>query len=79
MVQILQIILIRLFQQWQQTGIPSQRHVQAEITSDIEMSGSAGKTPGKFLKICILLWLRMPLPAEFEHFLERNQNLAINP
>ena len=48
----------------------SQRQVQARITRDIEVSGSGGKTPGKFLKICILLWLRMPLPAVLEHFLE---------
>ena len=34
------------------------------------MSGSGGKTPGKFLKISFLLWLRMPLPAVFKHFLE---------
>ena len=31
-----------------------QRHVQTEITRDIEMIGSGGKTSGKFLKICIL-------------------------
>ena len=30
------------------------------------MSGSGGK----FLKIYLLLWLRMPLPTEFEYFLE---------
>ena len=34
------------------------------------MSGSRGKTLGKFLKISILLWLRMPLPGVFKHFLE---------
>ena len=48
----------------------SQRQVQAEITRDIEMIGSGGKTPGKCLKICIHLWLGMPLPAVFKHFLE---------
>ena len=32
--------------------------------------GLGARPPGKFLKICILLWLRMPLPAEFEYFLE---------
>ena len=47
-----------------------QRHVQAEITRDIEMSGSEGKPPGKFLKIYTQLGLGMPLPAAFKHFLE---------
>ena len=55
----------------------SQRHVQAEITRDIEMTGSEGKTSGKFLKICILLWLNMPLPAVFKHFLETKTLLPI--
>ena len=55
----------------------SQRHVQAEITRDIEMIGSGGKTPGKFFKICILLWLKMPLPAAFKHFLETKTLLPI--
>ena len=55
----------------------SQRHVQAEITRDIEMTGSEGKTSGKFLKICILLWLKMPLPAVFKHFLETKTLLPI--
>ena len=55
----------------------SQPHVQAEITRDIEMSGSGGKTQGKFLKICILLWLKMPLPAVFKYFLETKTLLPI--
>ena len=29
----------------------SQRHVQAEITRDIEIIGSGGETPGKSLKV----------------------------
>ena len=36
----------------------SQRYVQTEITMDIEMIGSGGRTSGKFLKICILLGLK---------------------
>ena len=69
MVQTLQIVLMRLFQRWQRNPY-SQRHVQAEITRDIEMIGSVGKTPEKCLKICIQLRLRMPLPAVFKHFLK---------
>ena len=34
-----------------------------------KLLGSGGKTSRKFLKICIQLWLRMPLPAVFKHFL----------
>ena len=48
----------------------SQWHVQAEITRDIEMIGYGGKNLENFLKICILLWLKMPHPAVFKHFLE---------
>ena len=55
----------------------SQRYVQTEITMDIEMIGSGGKTSGKFLKICILLWLKMPLPAVLKHFLETKTFLPI--
>ena len=69
MVQTFQIVLMRLFQRWQRNPY-SQRHVQAEITRDIEMIGSVGKTPEKCLKVCIQLRLRMPLPAVFKHFLK---------
>ena len=55
----------------------SQWHVQAEIIGDIDMIGSGGKTLGNFLKICILLWLKMPLPAVFKHFLETKTLLPI--
>ena len=57
----------------------SQWHVQAEVTTYIEIIGSGGKIPGKFLKICIQLWLRMHLPAVFKHFLETKTLLPNQP
>ena len=52
----------------------SQPHVQAEITRDIEMSEQDLR---KYLKICILLWLKMPLPAVCKDFLETETLLPI--